>query len=166
MRMPDSLRFAKPSKNTLSVSFCTRCNRDVAVIGDRCSICKDKIRVESKFKNNWTRCNQGQRHQSGLEASRCNELHLLQASGAVDMLQAHPQREWKLEVNGVNVTTYRADFIYRDGSGEFVVEDTKGWVTPEYRIKKALMLAVLGIEIREVRRARGERTFQRPAKRS
>lgn len=33
--------------------------------------------------------------------------------------------------------TYRADFTY-EKEGQKIVEDTKGWKTPEYRIKKKL----------------------------
>jgi hypothetical protein len=41
-----------------------------------------------------------------------------------------------------------ADFAYKR-NGEEIVEDAKGKATELYRIKKALMLAVLGIEIVE-----------------
>lgn len=45
--------------------------------------------------------------------------------------------------------SYRADFVYtRDG--QTVVEDTKGVRTPEYIIKRKLMLHVHGISISEV----------------
>lgn len=43
---------------------------------------------------------------------------------------------------------YIADFVYmRDG--EMVVEDTKGMKTPEYIIKRKLMLYICGIKVRE-----------------
>lgn len=46
---------------------------------------------------------------------------------------------------------YVADFVYTDtATGRTVVEDTKGFRTPEYIIKRKLMLAVHGIRIREV----------------
>lgn len=46
---------------------------------------------------------------------------------------------------------YVADFVYEDNeTGETVVVDAKGYRTPEYRIKKKLMLWILGIRIREV----------------
>ena len=44
---------------------------------------------------------------------------------------------------------YIADFVY-DRDGETVVEDTKGVRTPEYIIKRKLMLSVHGIRIQEV----------------
>lgn len=53
---------------------------------------------------------------------------------------------------------YIADFTYYepidgydwDKGFQFVVEDAKGFKTPEYRIKKKMMLYFHGIQIREV----------------
>ena len=45
--------------------------------------------------------------------------------------------------------SYYADFTYNEGES-FVVEDTKGFRTTDYKIKKKLMLYVHGIRIREV----------------
>ena len=45
--------------------------------------------------------------------------------------------------------SYIADFVHTQ-DGEQVVEDTKGVRTPEYIIKRKLMLYVHGIRIREV----------------
>lgn len=45
---------------------------------------------------------------------------------------------------------YIADFVYTDlRTGEIVVEDTKGVRTPEYKIKRKLMLYIHGIRIKE-----------------
>lgn len=46
---------------------------------------------------------------------------------------------------------YKADFTYFDDTkgGEFVVEDTKGFKTEGYKIKRHLMKAVHDIEILE-----------------
>jgi len=44
---------------------------------------------------------------------------------------------------------YKADFVYIE-NGRMVVEDVKGCKTPEYMIKRKLMLWVKGIRIREV----------------
>jgi hypothetical protein len=48
-------------------------------------------------------------------------------------------------------THYLADFVYVDKAGTTIVEDVKGAVTPEFRLKRKLMLWVHGIEIQEVR---------------
>ena len=45
--------------------------------------------------------------------------------------------------------SYIADFVYIEG-GKTVVEDAKGFRTPEYIIKRKLMLERYGIQIREV----------------
>ena len=49
-------------------------------------------------------------------------------------------------------TVYLADFTYIDArTGKTIVEDVKGAVTPEFRLKRKLMLHVHGIEVQEVR---------------
>lgn len=45
--------------------------------------------------------------------------------------------------------SYYADFVYKLKSGETVVEDAKGVKTPEYIIKRKLMLYVHNIKIKE-----------------
>lgn len=46
---------------------------------------------------------------------------------------------------------YIADFVYVDNaSGETIVEDTKGFRTPDYIIKRKLMLYMYGIRIKEI----------------
>lgn len=43
---------------------------------------------------------------------------------------------------------YVADFVYYR-NGKMVVEDTKGFRTPDYKIKRKLMLWVHGVQIKE-----------------
>lgn len=45
---------------------------------------------------------------------------------------------------------YIADFVYTDAEGRQIVEDTKGVRTPEYIIKRKLMLWLNGIRINEI----------------
>ena len=45
---------------------------------------------------------------------------------------------------------YIADFVYLDENGGTVVEDSKGYHTKDYIIKKKLMLWLHGIRIKEV----------------
>lgn len=59
------------------------------------------------------------------------------------------QVSFVLRVNDVLVCRYRPDFVYVEGDRR-IVEDVKGILTPVYRLKKKLMLAVHGIEVREV----------------
>lgn len=44
---------------------------------------------------------------------------------------------------------YIADFVYKDKNGKEIVEDTKGCRTPDYIIKRKLMLFVHKIRIKE-----------------
>lgn len=88
------------------------------------------------------------RFDSKREAARYRELVLLESVGRISDLHIHPR--FRLEVNGSLICYYVADFQYRDDSGHVVIEDVKGVRTPAYRLKRALMLAVLRIAIREV----------------
>jgi hypothetical protein len=86
------------------------------------------------------------------EALRYQTLKLMEAGNLIRNLRL--QVPYKLKVNGVLVCTYKADFVYEEkfhnGWKEFV-EDTKGAMTPVYRLKKKLMRAVYGIEIQDWR---------------
>jgi hypothetical protein len=85
---------------------------------------------------------------SGKEADRYRELTLLQAGGKISGLEC--QAPWDLVVNGIRVCGYVADFQYFERpSGALVVEDAKGYRTPMYKLKRALMLACHGITIKE-----------------
>lgn len=113
---------------------------------------------DSKYNARPTRCRQGVMHHSGMESRRCDELHLMERGGLIRELEAHPQPKLRLDVNGVHIADYIADFAYADAeTGERVVEDVKGHATAEYKIKARLVLAVHGIEVREVRRVRVRR---------
>ena len=88
------------------------------------------------------------------EANRYCELKLLQRAGQIQNLVLQKEFELlpKQEVDGKVVeraVKYRADFTY-DENGKTVVEDTKGVRTPEYILKRKLMLYRYGIQIREV----------------
>ena len=110
---------------------------------------------------------EGQTFDSKKEARRFQDLRLLERSGAISNLQMQvkyilipAQRE--PDTVGVRggkkkgkllerEVAYIADFVYIDTEkGETVVEDTKGVKTPEYIIKRKLMLYIHGIRIKEV----------------
>jgi hypothetical protein len=93
----------------------------------------------------------GIRFASQAEARRYGELKLLERAGVIRDLVVHPA--YDLVVGGMSVGAYVGDFAYREArpfSG-LVVEDVKGVRTPVYRLKRKLMLAVHGIDVREVR---------------
>ena len=80
------------------------------------------------------------------EAARYSQLKLLEASGAISNLELQPK--FPIVVNGVKICTYIADFQYVE-TGAKVIEDSKGFRTPVYRLKKKLMQAVYDIDILE-----------------
>lgn len=90
----------------------------------------------------------GIRFASRGEAARYKELCLLERGGAITNLRLQPR--YPLVVNGVKIGTYVGDFLYDEGGTE-VLEDHKGMLTPMYRMKKKLVKALYGIEIRENR---------------
>lgn len=87
------------------------------------------------------------------EASRYKELKHEESVGLITALQRQvkfpliPAHRGK--IRNERACTYIADFAYiRDG--EYIVEDAKGMRTAVYKIKRKLMAAKYGIEIREV----------------
>ena len=81
------------------------------------------------------------------EGKRYVDLLLLQKAGKIFKLQL--QTPFKIEINGVKICTYRADFTYYDAAGAYVVEDTKGKLTDVYKLKKKMVLAIHSITILE-----------------
>ena len=96
----------------------------------------------------------GIRFASKFESERYGYLKSLERAGVIRRLQLQPR--YKLAVNGVLICTYVADFSYEregtDGSWTSIVEDAKGVETPEFKLKKKLMQAVLDIEINVVKK--------------
>ena len=96
----------------------------------------------------------GNTYDSEKERHRHAELLLLERAGAIQGLQ----RQVKFELipsqryDGKVIErpcTYVADFVYQE-NGNTVVEDTKGFKTKDYIIKRKLMLYLCGIRIKEV----------------
>jgi hypothetical protein len=109
----------------------------------------------------------GWRFASKGEAARYEELLLLGAAGELRNLELQPR--FPLRVNGVEVSTYVADFRYDERTyaphapgakwldpfvWADVVEDFKGLRTPMYRLKRKLVEALYGFTIRETGRTR------------
>lgn len=95
---------------------------------------------------------------SKAEARRYAQLKELDRIGEIDSLELQPRYELAPGVKFSDASRatpalrYVGDFRYRDHLGRLVVEDVKGGpVTEGFRIKKHLMLAIHGIEVKEVR---------------
>lgn len=85
------------------------------------------------------------------EATFYSNLKLLERARLVRNIRR--QVVYALIVNEVHICNYRADFVGEEADGgvwEPAVWDVKGYRTREYLLKKKLMKAVYGIDIREV----------------
>jgi hypothetical protein len=79
------------------------------------------------------------------EYRRFGELTLLQLAGEIDNLKVHPTYELQPAFTHAGdkyrAISYEADFQYRDvHTGGIVVEDSKGFETYEFKLKKKLLL--------------------------
>jgi len=89
----------------------------------------------------------GIKFQSKREAKRYGELKMLQKAGLITNLTL--QKKFDLIVQDVKIGAYISDFAYLE-NGHLVIEDAKGLKLPVYNLKKRLMKAIYGIEIKEV----------------
>lgn len=88
------------------------------------------------------------------EYFRWHELSLLEKAGEISQLQRQVRFELipSQKIDGKVVERpvhYVADFVYQE-NGQTVVEDTKGFKTKDYILKRKMMLHTHGIRIREV----------------
>ena len=80
---------------------------------------------------------------SKLEAKRYTELKLLEKQGIIKDLELQPSYDlipsFKKDNKTYLKSTYKADFSYFDiENNKTIVEDTKGFKTPVYMLKKKL----------------------------
>lgn len=101
---------------------------------------RNKYRAQKSF------CVAGHKHDSKREAKRCDELHDLMAMGDIADLECQPQ--FYFIIDGVQVkhdngrrVGYRPDFRYVK-NGRDTVEDVKGFITPDYVLRKAIFKAL------------------------
>lgn len=131
------------------------------------------MRYQSKYYNIKTRARDGIVFDSSKEARRWEQLLLLQRAGKITSLQRQVRYElipaqYETRARYSNKTgkrlkdevrlierkvEYIADFVYTNAeTGETIVEDVKSEATktPEFIIKKKLMLAVHGIRVKVI----------------
>lgn len=125
----------------------------------------------NKYGNRKVSTIDGEVFDSQREATRYQELKLLERAGAIKDLKRQVSYELiptQREPNTLNkidskrgrviqgkviekAVSYIADFVYTDAAtGEVVVEDTKGFRTKDYVIKRKLMLYMHNIRIKEI----------------
>lgn len=118
----------------------------------------------SKYNNHKTTVD-GIEFDSKKEARRYSELRLLERAGQITNLQRQVKfclipTQYEPDIIGPrggvkkgkrieHECAYIADFVYTQ-NGELVVEDTKGYKTKDYIIKRKLLLYLMGIRIHEV----------------
>lgn len=125
------------------------------------SVCRSKYKAKKVTVNGIT-------FDSQKEYRRFCELVLLERAGRIQDLQRqvkfvliptqyerferYSNKTGKRLADGVRAVekevSYIADFVYTE-DGKQVVEDSKGYKTPEYIVKRKLMLHVHGIKIKE-----------------
>ena len=84
-----------------------------------------------------------------MESQRYLYLKSLERAGTVKDLEL--QVKFPIVINGEKICSYIADFRYKRQNQQDewydIVEDAKGFETPEFKLKKKLMKAVHGVEI-------------------
>lgn len=95
-------------------------------------------------------------HASRKEHERACQLKLIQRAGLISDLREQVKYQLipaQRDPQGnllERECAYVADFVYTGADGNTVVEDTKGFRTKDYIIKRKLMLHVHGIQIKEI----------------
>ena len=102
----------------------------------------------------------GVKFDSKKESKRYDDLSLMQRAGEISDLELQPKFElikgvkFGSDARAKPAIRYFADFAYTDTlTGKRIVEDVKSPATkknPAYRMKKHMMLAIHGVEIKEV----------------
>lgn len=126
--------------------------------------------VYKKYHNIKTKTLDGIEFDSRKEARRWEELKLLERAKEISNLQRQVKyilipaqyetferysKDGKRLKDGTRLvereTSYVADFVYTDmRTGETVVEDTKGFKTKDYILKRKMMLYIHNIRIKEI----------------
>jgi hypothetical protein len=110
----------------------------------------------NKFGAKRSHCSAGHEHASKREASRCNDLRILERAGEITHLEQQPA--FWFVINGEQVkhgngrrVGYTADFSYFERDA-FVVEDAKGAYRDDaWTLRKAIFKALFpSVELREV----------------
>lgn len=104
----------------------------------------------AKYRNRVTHVD-GLRFDSAKEARIWGELQLRQKAG--ELVHLERQARFPLVVAGLDCGAYVADYAWIEANGEYVVADAKSAITRRdrvYRLKRKLMRALHGVDIREL----------------
>jgi len=106
----------------------------------------------NKYRNIKTEVD-GLRFDSMAEGRRYASLRLLERAGEISDLRRQvpfellPSVKYEGSARATGPTKYLADFAYTDKSGKQIIEDCKGMETDIFRLKRKMMLVLLGLEI-------------------
>lgn len=108
---------------------------------------------QNKYRNKITELD-GIKFHSKKESVRYSQLKLYEKGGLIKDLRLQVKYELipKLTINGKTerAISYIADFVYIDTVHNVeIVEDSKGFKTEVYKIKKRLMKHIHGVDIKE-----------------
>lgn len=108
---------------------------------------------KNKYRAKPVRDGDGKYHASTKEYNYYQQLLLRKKAGEISEIKT--QVSFRLELNGIFITSYRADFVISFPDGHIEVHDVKGvtknsMVYATFRLKKALMLAIFNIKIIEI----------------
>lgn len=113
---------------------------------------KKVVTIEGKFDSK----KELQRWELLQEMERQGLISHLERQVEFELLPKQPLKEPRISrgktkrlIKSEPAVVYRADFVYIE-DGIQIVEDVKGFCTPEYKIKRKLMKYIHGIEIKEV----------------
>jgi len=90
----------------------------------------------------------GRTYDSKKEAERAIELDILLRAGKIKGWEAQPS--FYFEHDGIKICRYNADFKVENLDGTVDIEDVKGVKTAVYRIKKKMLKAFYGIDVKEL----------------
>lgn len=83
------------------------------------------------------------------EARRYEQLKILQNAGKISELELQPS--YAIVLNDHKVCVVKLDFEYLDhATGQYITEDAKGLDTPVSKLKRKLVMAVHGVDVRLV----------------
>lgn len=98
---------------------------------------------KSKYGAIKTDCSHKHNHDSKKEATRCNELHMMQKGHAISKLVQQPKfvllKGFWCQHEKIRPICYFADFGYIE-NGIYIIEDVKGKRTEVYLLKKKMLL--------------------------
>lgn len=110
----------------------------------------------SKYGNKKIVAADGTKFDSLAELNRWSHLQMLQRGGHISDLRRQvvfemvPSVKFAGAARARPAIRYIADFVYLEQGAE-VIEDVKGVETPEFKIKRHLMKALLGREVRVIK---------------